>query len=166
MRVTASFFKNFDNIFTDVFSGKLHGKFVIRRISLTEALCAIGVLFFVLGFALEYGGIAQQGLSLVVMITSVIAAIIYLFQASYLLIDRGSELQFVRNFALFRLSTPLAGEAIEFIGIGGKEMFNDAANQHVVYIRHGGVTTQLCRFTAGRDAVLMAKAIRQFLGKD
>jgi len=160
-----SFFKSFDllqNILKS--TPKREQRLVFRRRS-TEELVATGIFFLVMAVVLfQLSLITFPLVSIVLTIVTVIVAVVFVRDVDVLTQDEGGNLILRKGWPGLKQKCLIEKRAIDFVGVGRGERFPTRGKPHLVYIQHDGNITAVRHFEVGRDAIVLAKQIRKFIG--
>lgn len=81
----------------------------------------------------------------------------------YLIKDADAVVRLVKRLGPFKKVTIIGKEAIGYVGV---QLPNNAWNrsyQHIVYVQNNSQKFTLAKYTIGREAVVLAKQVRDFL---
>ncbi len=175
MPVMESFFKNSSADGQAVFNAALDEeksdankqypkRYTIQRRSTEEILSALGVLFFVLGFCVQYWAAGSILLMSLVVIASIVAAIAFISYGAVIELTDDNIIKLYKGSLPLRtvLKIPLA--TVQFVGISSGDKFQEPKGNHVVYLRHQDQLSPIRSFKIGREAVMMAKSLKVFIG--
>lgn len=137
--------------------------FCVKRKSIAEALVALGALCLVLVCGVQFMADNTAVLNIFLGGFSIAIFFLYIRSTDTLKIGPNNTLVYAHGFVLKRSKININIDNIQFVGIAGSEKFPQIGSRHQVYIQHNDKVVPIRCFRSGRESVLLAKSLRNFI---